>query len=380
MGGARAYFVSPFAANPRKIRPREASVVPARSRVVFSATIGRMDCASPLASIFRSILAALPAVALSACSCPPSRVVVPISLSQIPPNASSSPTSRALTEDECRALCGVPTECHIVELCTGATPRACVNDVGFTQPDAGALEAGAPTRGWGVECTVGRQCIGGRRPEGFEIAPADERSVGAFLARQAALESASMPAFEQLAQRLAALDAPAELVARALDAVVDEFAHAAAMKRLAAREGATVPSYVQRPHAEASLEALATDNAVEGCVRETFAALLALHQSERGEEPSIREAFSSIAADETRHAELSRDVHRWAIAQLGRDARARVDAAMRAAIDELRRECGAPSMPERDRARLGLPDARAMSAMLTALDRALWKRPSLALS
>jgi hypothetical protein len=67
------------------------------------------------------------------------------------------------------------------------------------------------------------------------------------------------------------------------------------MKSLAAREQAEVPSYSQRPHAEQSLEELATDNAVEGCVRETFAALLAVHQSEHGTDPSIREAFGSIA-------------------------------------------------------------------------------------
>ncbi len=189
-----------------------------------------------------------------------------------------------------------------------------------------------------------------------------------------------MPAFEQLAQRLAALDAPPQLVERSLDAVVDEFAHSVAMKSLAARERAEVPSYSQRPHAEQSLEELATDNAVEGCVRETFAALLAVHQSEHGTDPSIREAFGSIAADETQHAELSRDVHRWAIAQLGHDARARVEAAMRASIDELRSECAQPALNPRDRLRLGLPDERAMLAMLAMLDRALWSCSGFALA
>jgi hypothetical protein len=340
-----------------------------------------MDSTSPLSSIFRSILAALPALSLSACACGESRVVVAISQSQIPPNASSSPSSRELTAEECRSLCGGSgRDCRIVEICTGTTAAACVNAVGFTQPDAGALEAGAPTRGWGVECTVSHQCIGGRRPEGFEIDPCEERSVGAYLARQAALEAASMPAFEQLARRLAALDAPPQLVERSLDAVVDEFAHSVAMKSLAARERAEVPSYSQRPHAEQSLEELATDNAVEGCVRETFAALLAVHQSEHGTDPSIREAFASIAADETQHAELSRDVHRWAIAQLGHDARARVEAAMRAAIDELRSECAQPALTQRDRLRLGLPDERAMLAMLAQLDRALWSCSGFALA
>jgi hypothetical protein len=134
-----------------------------------------------------------------------------------------------------------------------------------------------------------------------------------------------------------------------------------------------VPSYSQRPHAEPALEELATDNAVEGCVRETFAALLAVHQREHGTDPSIREAFGDDRrrrdAGTPSSLEMSTE---WALALLGHDERARVEAAMRAAIDELRLECAAPCLAERERARLGLPDEHGMLAMIELLDRALW--------
>jgi hypothetical protein len=339
-----------------------------------------MGSHTPLAEIFRSILATLPALAFAGCACPEYRIVVPISRSQVPARALAAGWLNALTQQECDTLCGAPgiavRGCSLVEVCTGASTSECIGGARVWPMDGSALDAGTPMRGYGVQCTVVYGCTGGRRPYGFDVERFDERSVGAYLARQSALEAASVPAFEQLAQRLSALGAPAEFVERALDAAVDEVAHAAAMKSLAAREQAKVPAFAQRPQGEPSLEELATDNAVEGCVRETFAALLAVHQREHGTDPSIREAFSTIADDETRHAELSRDVHRWALALLADRERTRVEAAMRAAIDELRIECAAPCLAERERARLGLPDERGMLAMIAQLDRALWSSSS----
>ncbi|MFO0559563.1 MAG: hypothetical protein U0269_16215 [Polyangiales bacterium] len=338
-----------------------------------------MSSNASLSTLFRSILCTVSALSLAACECGSSRVVIAISSSQIPPNASSSPNSRELNSTECSQLCrGFARECRIVEICTGVGASECVNRVPFTPEDASvdaSVDGGpAPTRGFGVECVASHQCIGGRRPEGFEIEPCVESSVGAYLARQAALESASMPAFEQLAAQLAALAAPHELVERALDAVVDEFSHSVSIKALAAREGALAPPYAQRAAEQRSLVQLAMDNAVEGCVRETFAALVAVHQSMYADDEEIRRTFVAIAEDETRHAELSRDIHRWAIAQLERDDRARVEHARRAAIIALRDECAELSQSEEDRRRLGLPPPRVMLSMLDSLDRALWSQ------
>jgi hypothetical protein len=167
-----------------------------------------MDSRASLASIFRSVLATLPALALTACACPEYRIVVPISRSQVPPRALAAGWMQALNQQECDTLCGVPgvavRSCNLVELCTGASTSECIVGARVAPMDGSAPDVGTPMRGYGVQCTVVYQCAGGRRPHGFDVERVDERSVGAYLARQSALEAASVPAFEQLAQRLSA--------------------------------------------------------------------------------------------------------------------------------------------------------------------------------
>ena len=61
-----------------------------------------------------------------------------------------------------------------------------------------------------------------------------------------------------------------------------------------------------RPRVEAlptrALGVVAIENAVEGCVRETFGALIASWQAEHARDPGIKRLMRSIARDETRHA------------------------------------------------------------------------------
>ncbi|MDQ3370499.1 MAG: ferritin-like domain-containing protein, partial [Myxococcota bacterium] len=59
-----------------------------------------------------------------------------------------------------------------------------------------------------------------------------------------------------------------------------------------------------------SLAAIAHENAIEGCVREAYGALVATYQAERAA-PALRAVFRRIAADERRHAALAEDVHAW---------------------------------------------------------------------
>ncbi len=65
-----------------------------------------------------------------------------------------------------------------------------------------------------------------------------------------------------------------------------------------------------------SLEALAVENAVEGCVRETMGALFAMHQAASAADPHVRATMVSIAPDETRHAALGWAVAEWALDSL----------------------------------------------------------------
>jgi hypothetical protein len=81
---------------------------------------------------------------------------------------------------------------------------------------------------------------------------------------------------------------------------------------------------------------------VEGCVRETFGALVAHYQSSRARDPELRAALARIARDETRHAALSWALHAWLDRRLDRAARERVKAAKQAAAAQLYAELATP--------------------------------------
>jgi hypothetical protein len=112
----------------------------------------------------------------------------------------------------------------------------------------------------------------------------------------------------------------------------DEERHARAMARQARMRGAPVSAPRVLRHAIRPLEAVARENAVEGCVNETFGALIAAFQAEHAPRASLRRVFARIAADEVRHAALSWAVARWAEARLDPAARARVAAARARAL------------------------------------------------
>jgi hypothetical protein len=84
-----------------------------------------------------------------------------------------------------------------------------------------------------------------------------------------------------------------------------------------------------------TLADVAVENAVEGCVRETYGALLAFVEALSSPDPSLRRAMRSIAEDECRHAELAWSVHAWALPRLLPAERRRVVEALRAATREL---------------------------------------------
>jgi hypothetical protein len=138
------------------------------------------------------------------------------------------------------------------------------------------------------------------------------------------------------------LGAPRSLVLPCRRAARDEQRHAVASARIARRFGAIVERPRVPPFAPASLEDLVMENAVEGCVREAFAALVAMHQAARAEDPAIARAHAAIAADEARHAALAWAVHRWGMRRVGRAARARVIEAQGSALRGLRDAAEAP--------------------------------------
>lgn len=118
---------------------------------------------------------------------------------------------------------------------------------------------------------------------------------------------------------------------------------------------------------------MALENAVEGCVRETFGALVAGFQAAHARDPDIARLMASIARDETRHAALSWAVAGWAWARLDAGKRAAFAEPIRTAVAALRRDAEAP-VPDALVARAGLPDAAQQRALIGALEEQLWAR------
>ena len=113
------------------------------------------------------------------------------------------------------------------------------------------------------------------------------------------------------------------------------------------------------------------ENAVEGCVRETFGALVATWQAAHATDAQIRAHMRRIARDETRHAALAWSIAKWGEHRLDGAARERVARARRKAMRELGR-----SLENQDLATTasaaGLPSAREASAIFAELARSIW--------
>jgi hypothetical protein len=208
----------------------------------------------------------------------------------------------------------------------------------------------------------------GRRPEDLEIVSAPG-TTGGYLAECAALEAASVHAFRILASELDTCGAPAPLAAAARSAARDEIRHARLMRALARRHGGG-PCTLRVPRARPRpLTTIARENAVEGCVRETFGAVMAHVQARTAADPAVRVVMGGIAADETRHAQLGWAVHEWASGQMSRSERRTLAGAQEAAVEALRAEyaAGHPSPA------LGIPPAAMATALIDELSRTLWR-------
>jgi hypothetical protein len=247
-------------------------------------------------------------------------------------------------------------------------PNPAGNYPSVTPADINCNISSDPASGNTLSCDYGAFCGNGRRPAG--LLPCGALSardpVARYLARMAYLESASVDAFERLARELEAHGAPRALRSRALRAAKEEVRHARVVGGLAERAGAAVVSPRVKRGRVRGLEAVAIENAVEGCVNETFGAAVALVQAETASEPATRAAMKGIARDEARHADLAWAVARWIERRLDAPARGRVRRAREHAVRTLvRATVRAPDAATA--AALGLPTARQARAIALAL-------------
>jgi len=267
--------------------------------------------------------------------------------------------------------CGLPTGLapgpHPVSVCT----RYCPQDVGdLSGCTAMAQTSTSPAM---IYCFHTGCVIDGRRPEGYAhpLPDPSQSAAQAWLVASAAIEHASVTAFRHLAHELSALGAPPDLVARAFAAADEEVQHAAAKCDLARRRGVavTLPDVATPPVRD--LAALARENVVEGCVRETWGALLATWQGAHAADVTARAALATIAVDESRHAELAWDVDDWARSRLPADEVGALDAARAEAVEALGREAlGAHDRTLRED--FGAPGPSDAARLFGAARAALW--------
>lgn len=225
-----------------------------------------------------------------------------------------------------------------------------------------------------VTCLYPATC-GGRRHACVRSRPAGHGPDPAalWLARAAHDEAGSVHAFVALRHELAALGAPDSLLAALAAAADDEARHAAMTAALAHDRGADVEAPEIAAHPVRDLRAIALENAVEGCVFETWAALVAAHQARTAVDPAVRAAYAEIAADERRHAELAWTIDSWLLGQLDDDARDDVLAARRLAAARLAAHV-ATAADQPEVIALGVPAARVATQLCAGLDAALWSQ------
>ncbi|MFZ6183389.1 ferritin-like domain-containing protein [Nannocystis pusilla] len=296
-----------------------------------------------------------------------------------------------LTLAECQILCpmirssAVPDEPSSPSSSTSATDPTPGDTTGApTSTTTGAVDddhtprmttvlgcAAIPASKSDIRCQYETDCKGGRRPAGLrsEGRSGGDDPVARWFAEVAHLEAASVPAFERLAAELREHHAPAELIAAALRAAVDEARHADLLGAIARRLGGRPSPVELAPARSRSLVELALENAVEGCVGETWAALLAAHQARVAEDPELRACMAEVAADEAAHADLAWAVDAWLAPRLSADERTRVLAARSRAVLALR---DPPILDETLERRAGLPAPDLARRLWEALGRELW--------
>ncbi len=254
-------------------------------------------------------------------------------------------------------------------------PQVCMSqlDYGFYEDEIIAcsltIDETDPMSGV-IDCTAEQLYPCGRRPQGHIAEDGGDCAVdlGGFLAHCAHMEAASVFAFSELARQLTDLGAPEALITRCHQAAAEEEEHAEVMGALAARHGHAAEEVRREPVVD-DLETIATHNAREGCVAETWAALVCARQARSAHDPALREALSTIASDELRHAQLAWDLHVWMLSRLDQPARIRVEAARIQALGDLPAQATmhAAWIP----ADLGMPAPEQCVALAARLSRGL---------
>lgn len=295
----------------------------------------------------------------------------------------SRPADQVLPRGENARLCGGPKACQalcdeLMRRRNGSEANEFMGDVSLDQlcsDSSQNLEACTP-RDNTVElrCSTPPAVSGddfrcndglGRRPPGLTAIRGDRTGDGlaCWFARGAALEAASVDAFEHLAKELVHHRAPRRLVRWARRSARQEKVHAELMAALAERHGASPARAEVTAVPVRELLALAIDNAVHGQVGESLSAFEVHVAALRADDATTRAVMTLLARDEARHAALATEVDRWLMRKLTTTERRAVRSARTAALAEAvaaapeagLESLGLPTVAERERFSHGLP-------------------------
>ncbi len=138
--------------------------------------------------------------------------------------------------------------------------------------------------------------------------------------RRGRTEHASVPAFQQLAAELHALGAPRELVGRALEAARDECGHALLCYGMAQRHsgmpvavGASPGWHIRGGDRSTRLSRIARESLYDGIIGEGNAAKRARGRRDAERDELTGRVENAIVVEESRHADLAKDLVHWAV-------------------------------------------------------------------
>lgn len=171
-------------------------------------------------------------------------------------------------------------------------------------------------------------------PRVDHLTPSERDALARHWSRLGQLEHASIAAFARFSLQLLSLGAPPELVEQCTQALADETAHTKLCFQLASAYAgrALGPGKldIDGSLSFSSLEDVVDLVIAEGCFGESGAALEALEAADAASDPVIRAAYTLIAGDEQRHAELAFRFVRWALEQSPQTVRERISSAVAA--------------------------------------------------
>lgn len=287
--------------------------------------------------------------------------------------SSASPTQAAIDEQVCNSICGGGWHCSIpfdyVRAVNG------LNSPGPSATDADAASDGStilncPATPEEVIVTCSNYCEG-RFTDGAPLpATLAPITTAKYFERCAHFEWVSVSSFRRLASELSVHGAPSNLIHRARSFAYDEVRHTQQMEALVSEAGGNVVARARvSPLPIRPLLEMALENAIEGCVRETFGALIACVRAKRAHSPLVREIMNEIADDESRHSELGFEILEWSRAQLSAEENVYINVALESAIVDLETW---ETLPSHIVAELGDPTPSERRPLIETLRARVW--------